>query len=144
MNKLIILSVIASMTFGPAFAQETAALNPPTTVKSLGDVVLNCEAVAARLASARGQCFGTTQLYLTGLGSDLNDGIIADLVDQLARLAQLDDECGIFDEEIANTIRYAASFSEDDEVRLRILEIAQTIEDCDATNTAALPAPISP
>jgi hypothetical protein len=139
MNKLAFIAAVAIFSAGPALAQDTAALGPSPSVLSVDDVVGQCEAVAADLESAKGLCYGSTQSFIDGLGTALNDELLTELVSRLVRIAELDVDCNILDGEVAQAIRYAGGFFEEDDLQARVFEIAQTVEDCVVTNLAAIP-----
>jgi hypothetical protein len=139
MNKLAFASAIAIFFAGPALAQDTAAVGPSPSVLSVDDVVGQCEAVAAELESARGLCYGSTESFIAGLGTSLNDELLTELISRLVRIAEIDVDCNVLDGEVAQAIRYAGGFFEEDELQVRVFEIAQTVEDCVVTNLAAIP-----
>jgi hypothetical protein len=139
MNKLAFAAAIATFFAGHALAQDTAALRPSPSLLSVDDVVGQCEAVAAELESARGLCYGSTESFIAGLGTSLNDELLTDLISRLVRIAEIDVDCNVLDGEVAEAIRYAGGFFEEAELQVRVFEIAQTVEDCVVTNLAAIP-----
>jgi len=146
MRKFVLAFALAAAA-APAFAQATAVVDPtattPAAVLSMQQVVTQCELVAADSggdASPSGQCLSSTQTFLDGLaGAEpaVVDQNITDLVVAIAPLVQ-DDICNAADEEIAQAIRLASTKASDPEQVSRLVAIAETVEACAASETAAI------
>jgi hypothetical protein len=142
MRKFVIALAVAAAA-APAFAQSTAVVDPAAPVPgiSVQQVVAQCELVAADSGtSASGQCVGSTQTFLDGLAAAepaVRDQNITDLVVAIAPLVQ-DDVCNAADEEVAQAIRLASTKASDPEQVKRLIEIADTVEACTSSATAAI------
>jgi hypothetical protein len=143
MKALFVLVALGGVSPG-ALAQQTATLGPTV----ITPVVDQCQIVATNQkagdTTTDGLCISRTQTFLTALVASqptnaVLDQTIADLIVQLATLASADDACNAFDTEIAEAIRLASSYSTDGDQKVQLVEIAQTVEDCSYTTTAALP-----
>jgi len=125
----------------PAIAQEQAAIDPTAPLPTIDNAVGQCQIVATGSdddTSISGLCIAATEQLLDGLeGRDpaVVDQTITDLVVAIAPLVQ-DETCNAGDEEIAQAVRLAAAASSTPEQTARLIEIAETIEACEVSQTA--------
>lgn len=155
MRKLVLGLTLAAAIGGifPAFAQDTAAVDPNATTPSIQPTIAVCDEVAKNPEIAdpvSGQCVTSTGAFvasLKGLPPEVAEQSLADLVVALGELVQQGGpECDAFDDEIAAAVRMAATASTNPDQIASLNEIAQTIDDCEVGQTAALipPVPASP
>jgi len=150
--RKIVMGITLAVAMGgsfSAFAQDTAAIDPSAAVPSIQPTVATCDEVAKNPEIAdpvSGQCVTSTTAFvasLSGLPPDVAEQSIADLVVALGELVQQGGpECDAFDDEIAAAIRLAATASTNPEQAASLTEIAQTIDDCQVGQTAALVPPV--
>lgn len=142
-RSVLAIVAVAGMT-SAAFAQNVAAIDPGVTIAELEGVMDQCERVAAEPEIADttgGICITATRSFLAGIITPEQEDTVQELVVRLLELSQLFPDCNDFDNEIAAAIRAAAErIREGSELREDFLAAAQTIEDCEITNLAAIPA----
>lgn len=137
------LALAAALVFSPLAAFGQAA---PTSIPGVMDI---CTPVIEEQyegdQSRRGFCVNATDGFLTGVrtssSADELNQTIADLILELVELYRPDPECLVAETELPEAIERAASFSTDEEQRILIEEIAESIRACLQLATAAIPAP---
>jgi hypothetical protein len=123
-------------------AQSVAILGPTGNAA----VVDRCSQVAQRQLnddhSFDGQCIGSVRVRMESQQALVSpaelDQIIADLVPELAAIAQLQVACTCIDTEIAEAIALAESYSSSEEQAALLRGISATIRACDTEVTAAV------
>jgi hypothetical protein len=130
MKKYLVLAALMGLSTS-AYAQ-TASVDS----SGVGGVVRQCE-IVSRTNSQLGTCVGSTGSFLDGVGAAALEDTVADLVLQLVPLAIDDPACDEIDDEIARAIRLAATYSSGDQAA-RLLEIADAVDNCDDSLTAAV------
>lgn len=141
------LALGAALLIGTAFPGY-AAIDPDVATSDLSAVVNQCALVAAAVEDDgsnphEGECLKSTGSFLTGLSAlDATPGAldqyVTDLVLALAPLAQGDEVCNAFDDEIARAIELASGYASEAQ-RLQLVRIGQTIGSCSDDDTGALP-----
>jgi hypothetical protein len=137
------LALLAAPSVG--LGQDYAALGQVGNTA----VVERCQEVADRQnnddRTLDGECIGAVEIRMVALQAALSsaelDQTIADLVVQLASIAQLARECNYADTEIAEAIARARDYSSDPDQRALLTEISATIASCVIQQTAALAGP---
>jgi hypothetical protein len=111
---------------------------------ALADVVGACDPVIGEQYAGDkqrwGVCGGNVAAYIATLGQPPSPDALAELVTALAELYRPGDLCLDNPTELPQAIRLLAGYITDPDQRDAILEIAQTIEDCDVAETSALDA----
>ena len=144
MKSLLTAAAILGLISSAAVAQSTALADPNAPLPLIAPVYDNCVIVSGepdRADVANGICISSTRTYvgdLKGRDPAVIDQAIADLVLQIAPLAQNDQACNAFDDEVAEAIRYASGFVSTPEQIQQLVEIAQTISDCAQGQTAEI------